>query len=132
MPRPRKNSATSSRAADANPPATSPCPDRYCPVEHGDVLFPEALLALPPGDDSYAHLALVKRKLCRNVGIAGFSCSPERCRERLAERAGLGAGGTVNACKLLWSEYYERNALRSGGDAPGWSEDYNPFDIEWE
>lgn len=88
----------------------SPCPVRYCPVEHGDVLFPDLLVAMLDDDgfDPWTHVALVRRHLCRAVAAANVACDPTTCRAALAEGVKLGPGGTVNACKRTWKAYHDR------------------------
>lgn len=81
------------------------------------MLFPELLVANLDDDgfDPYVHLALVRRHLCRAAAAADLACNPARCRSGLAAIGPTGPGGTVNACKRTWQDYYDREFLRPGG-----------------
>lgn len=73
------------------------------------MLFPELLIAnlADPDFDPYVHVAVIRRHLCRAAASSEIACDPVICRAGLAHIGRNGLGGTVNACKRLWRDYYD-------------------------
>ena len=110
---------------------TPPSPIRYCPVEHGGVLFPGLLLLLVehPGIDPFDRLALIRRHLCHGTGTASIPCDPATCEAALERAAAAPMGQFVNACRTQWTRYYD--GVHGGAGMPqtaSWALDLDGFD----
>lgn len=79
------------------------------------MLFPDVAGLLPPDEEAFTHMAVLKRFLCRAVAISGVSCDPDRCQMALTPTQSV--PNTVVIAKELWQEYHDQQTHGSGSAA---------------